>query len=130
MTRHTRAALEIREEPGLLLFAIRGEIDHHGARALREELDLAILRARPYLVTLDLSGVTFMDSSGLGLIVGRLSTVTDLGGRLRLVGISRQIQRILLLAGAERLSGLEIEPLQGTGSKKSEGAPALGSLSE
>ena len=58
-------------EGDVLSVRIEGEVDHHSAVSLREEVDREILEVRPKRLELDLSGVSFMDSSGIGLIMGR-----------------------------------------------------------
>ena len=56
---------------GTLAAYLSGEIDHHAAQTLRREIDAQVDDRLPELLTLDFSGVTFMDSSGVGLILGR-----------------------------------------------------------
>ncbi len=82
---------------------VRGEIDHHTAVAVRNGIDAVLFEKRPAQLRLDLSGVGFMDSSGLGLIMGRLSVMKALGGNLLLLNPSPETSRILSLAGMERL---------------------------
>ncbi len=82
---------------------IRGEIDHHTAVSVRNGIDAVLFEKRPAQLRLDLSGVGFMDSSGLGLIMGRLSVMKALGGGLLLLNPSPETMRILSLAGMERL---------------------------
>ena len=89
-----------------LVARISGEIDHHAARRLREQIDMEVFRRLPGVLTLDLSAVGFMDSSGLGLILGRLNLMTGRKGVLRLSGLNPPVARILSLAGVERLPGL------------------------
>lgn len=90
----------ISETKGDTLYAsIVGEIDHHGAAALREELDDAFLSARPSVIELDLATVDFMDSSGLGVIMGRKATADRLGAEFRIVNPTSRIARIIDLAG-------------------------------
>ena len=67
---------------GTLAAYLSGEIDHHAAQTLRREIDAQVDDRLPELLTLDFSGVTFMDSSGVGLILGRVRLVSALGGRL------------------------------------------------
>ena len=85
---------------------VTGEIDHHAARRLRDAIDTEVFRALPGTLVLDLSGVGFMDSAGLGLILGRLNLMTSRKGVLRLSGLHPPVARILSLAGVERLPGL------------------------
>ena len=100
---------------------VSGEIDHHAARRLREEIDGEVFRTLPGSLTLDLSGVGFMDSAGLGLILGRLNLMTSRKGVLRITGLRPPVARILMLAGVERLPGLI---LPGQGDEMPSGTPA------
>ena len=68
-----------------LLYAyLAGEIDHDAAQNLRIQLDDALLARTPKTLVLDLGGVGFMDSSGVGLILGRQRCARSLGGTLRI----------------------------------------------
>ena len=82
---------------------IRGDIDHHSAKKVRARIDEAISSKKPHFIVLDLSCVDFMDSSGLGLILGRYSYATDMGARLILYKPSGRIRKILDMAGIERI---------------------------
>ena len=86
-----------------LTIYVRGEIDHHSAVTIRNGIDALLFEKRPEKLRLDLSAVGFMDSSGLGLIMGRLSVMKELGGHLLILNPSRETQNILSLAGMERL---------------------------
>ena len=86
-----------------LTISPRGDIDHHSARTLRERIDNEMYLARPSVVILDLSGIEFMDSSGLGLLLGRYQRAQDLGCELKLCGCSYRVMRILSLAGADKM---------------------------
>ena len=77
---------------------LSGEIDHHGARAMMAELDALIADRLPRRLTLDLSGVNFMDSS---------RRMDELGGVIRAVSIPTQPRRVLDAAGLGRLISLE-----------------------
>ena len=88
-----------------------GEIDHHNAKAIREEIDKQIYMALPKEIILSLSGVGFMDSSGLGLIVGRLVTAKEVGCTMTLTGVDQRTMKIFELAGLERMRGLAIKPM-------------------
>ena len=100
------------EDGGSLTARISGEIDHHSARRIREEIDMEVFRRLPNELILDLSGVGFMDSAGLGLILGRLNLMNDRHGRLRITGLTPSVGRILSLAGIERLPGIALDPEQ------------------
>ena len=95
-------------ESGIATVKLKGEIDHHSASVLRRELDGLICRVRPKTLRLDLSGVDFMDSSGLGLIVGRLVTAKEVGASMTLTGVDARTMKIFEMAGLERMRGLAI----------------------
>ncbi|MDL2234427.1 STAS domain-containing protein [Ruminococcaceae bacterium OttesenSCG-928-L11] len=85
---------------------LSGEIDHHCAKGLREDIDEAVQRARPQELILDFRDVTFMDSSGIGLVMGRYSLMQELEGELRLTNLSSHIRKVMKLAGLDRLAVL------------------------
>ena len=91
---------------GILYVAVSGEIDHHSVRQLREEIDGSLYLYQPRVVMLDLSGMRFMDSSGLGFIVGRLENAKTLGGTLEITGASERVKKIFEMAGLLRTEGL------------------------
>jgi stage II sporulation protein AA (anti-sigma F factor antagonist) len=86
---------------------IRGEIDHHTAADIRGEIDSILFERRPGRLVLNVSSVTFMDSSGLGLIMGRFSIMKELGGEMVVRDPSPEVKSILTLAGMERLLRVE-----------------------
>ncbi|MGI6167817.1 MAG: STAS domain-containing protein [Eubacteriales bacterium] len=92
---------------GELFVRLRGEIDHHSAAMLRGDIDALIYEKRPQRLLLDLSGVGFMDSSGLGLIMGRYSLVRELGGSMAILDPTEPIMKILNLAGVKRIIAIE-----------------------
>lgn len=96
------------EQSGPVLVAyLSGEIDHHAAGRLREQIDARILSASPERVVLDFGGVGFMDSSGIGLILGRYRLLQDTGGVLAVQGVSAQIAKMLRLSGIGSIITLE-----------------------
>ena len=84
-----------------------GEVDHHGARAIMEELNRQIDLELPRELTIDLAGVTFMDSSGIAVLLRALRQMNQLGGSLRVTSIPVQARRVLDAAGVGRLIPLE-----------------------
>ena len=89
-----------------------GDIDHHSARELRSRIDTKVFIQRPDELILDLSRVCFMDSSGLGLILGRYAKAAELGIRFKVANPTPEIRRILDLAGTERLIKIESASLR------------------
>ena len=86
-----------------LVVRVGGEIDHHSAVAVRVGVDEKIAVERPGRVLLELSRVDFMDSSGLGLIMGRYALVQKYGGNFAVLDPSPAVLKIIRLAGMERM---------------------------
>ena len=97
------ADVRFTEEKGELVAHIGGEIDHHGAREIRHTIDTEISKQLPDKLILDLSEVRFMDSSGLGLILGRYNCASKLGVGFSVKNPSPSAERIISAAGAERI---------------------------
>ena len=92
---------------GVLYVKLSGDIDHHSAKGVRDSVDDLMRRNNPVELELDLSAVEFMDSSGLGLVLGRYKKQTDLGGRMRIINPTRRVLQILQLAGVEKIIKIE-----------------------
>lgn len=82
---------------------LSGEIDHHNAKSLRESVDRAVETAYPEELILDFGGVTFMDSSGVGFVMGRWKLMRDFKGVVRLVNMPPFIRKVMRMAGIEKL---------------------------
>ena len=94
-------------EDGSFRFLLRGELDHHSVKEMREIIDGNLIDYRPEKVVLDLKEVSFSDSAGLGLILGRYTRIRDYGGSLTLINVSEDFMKILRLAGAEKFLAIE-----------------------
>ena len=90
-----------------LLLEFSGDIDHHGARNPLKEVEMAIDAALPRLLILDFSGVTFMDSSGIALILRSQQRMQLLEGSVVLRNIPAQARRVLDAAGIGRLVSIK-----------------------
>ncbi len=99
--------ITIDKQNGATVISVRGEIDHHSARTIMENIDNTISSTLPMRLVLDLSSVTFMDSSGIAVLLRALRQMDQLGGNLRVVGIPSQPRRVLDAAGIGRLITLE-----------------------
>ena len=84
------------------------EIDHHAAKPIREKTDIKLFELSPRLLILDFSAVNFMDSSGIGLILGRAALCEELGCRIRLKGLSARLMKLIRLSGIEKIKHLSI----------------------
>lgn len=96
-------------ESGRILTArLSGEIDHHVAKGQREAIDAMLFRARPEILVLDFSEVKFMDSSGIGLIIGRADVCEGIGSRVELAGLSATLKKLVRLSGIEKIKCLTV----------------------
>ena len=86
-----------------LLLELSGEIDHHSARNAMREMELAVDAALPKKLVLDMTGVTFMDSSGIALILRAQQRMRLLDGRRLVCHVAEQAKRVLDAAGIGRL---------------------------
>lgn len=89
----------IEKSGGLLIAYLNGDIDHHNAVEMREKIDKEISINKPGHLILDFKGVTFMDSSGIGLVLGRYRTMQSYKGTLEVREVSKQTKKIFELAG-------------------------------
>lgn len=99
--------VKIESKDNVVTAYLAGEIDHHCAIDIREKIDRTIETLTPSVLYLDFGGVTFMDSSGIGLVMGRYRVMQLHGGKLVVTNINPQIKKIMRLAGLERLSVIE-----------------------
>ena len=99
--------LELSYEKCRLTVRLSGEIDHHSAAFLRAQIDQALAKLRPPLLTLDFAEVTFMDSSAVGLVMGRFKVVTAWEGALEVTGLSPAAYRVMRLSNLHTLAKLE-----------------------
>lgn len=98
---------KIEYKPKEIKVYLDGEIDHHSASLLRASIDEAIIQKKPSMLTLDFSDVSFMDSSGIGLVMGRYKLMKTVGGRIRVENLSAGAYRVMVLAGLERLGEIK-----------------------
>lgn len=86
-----------------LLLEFSGELDHHGARNVLREVEQAIDAAMPRKLVMDMSGITFMDSSGIALILRSQQRMQLLDGSLLVCNVPEQARRVLDAAGVGRI---------------------------
>ena len=106
-------SVEINVKGEVVTAYLSGEIDHHTAKDMREAIDNAVDFNMPSLLVLDFSGVSFMDSSGIGLVMGRYRNLQKTGALLHIYGASSNIYKVLKLSGIEKLAKLEGDSLNG-----------------
>lgn len=86
-----------------LIAGIIGELDHHSAEYIREKIDSELIKATTKNVIFDFSKVTFMDSSGIGVIMGRYKNVSKLNGKLSVSNVNSHLMRIFEMSGLQKV---------------------------
>ncbi len=82
-----------------LLVTFNGELDHHTAKEVRESIDEVYDSKNVKNIVIDLHDLNFMDSSGIGLLMGRYKLVSQNGGELYLKNVSDRVGKILKMSG-------------------------------
>lgn len=88
---------------GRLIINLGGELDHHGARQIMRTIDGIIDEYLPRDVVLDMSGVSFMDSSGIAVILKADRRMRETGGRAAVINAGKQPQRVIDASGIDRM---------------------------
>lgn len=86
-----------------LMIKLPEEIDHHRAGFICENADRLLVRDEVCNVVFDFENTRFMDSSGIGIIMGRYRKIACFGGRVYAIHADRQIQRILMVSGLNKI---------------------------
>ena len=92
---------------GVLTAKMSGEIDHHSAQEIREAIDDTSQKVKPYCLRMVFSGVPFMDSSGIGLILGRVRLYNFWKGHVVLCGLSPNLNKMVELSGIGSVASIE-----------------------
>lgn len=95
------AEYEMRGE--VLVIHLKADLDHHTAIAVRETADTLLLRHHAKHILFDFTGVEFMDSSGIGVIMGRYRKVIFQGGRVGVMGVGANVDRIFKISGLYKI---------------------------
>lgn len=100
-------SVQLLYKDGVLTAKMSGEIDHHGAQEIREAIDDTAQKVKPYCLRLDFSDVPFMDSSGIGLILGRVRLCNLWKGHVVLCGLSQSLSKMVELSGISTVATIE-----------------------
>ena len=87
-----------------LIAYLEGELDHHAAAPIRQKIDEAILEHKPKKLIIDFEALSFMDSSGIGLVMGRYRLAASKGKKLRVDNLSERDYKIMKMSGIEKLA--------------------------
>ncbi|WP_350445954.1 anti-sigma F factor antagonist [Anaeromonas gelatinilytica] len=95
--------IKFNNQKNTLFVDLNGELDHHNAKRIREKIDSEFDENGYKNISINLKGLNFMDSSGIGLIMGRYKLVNELGGRLFLTNVNFRVNKILDMSGIHKL---------------------------
>lgn len=98
--------VELEQHRNVLVVRLRGELDHHTADVVRFKMEDAILRGRCDHVVLSLKDLQFMDSSGLGVILGRYKLIKSRGGKMVVSDVQTGVKRLFELSGLFKILSL------------------------
>lgn len=98
-----KAEVVFTKNGGSLTCSVAGEIDHHSSIGIRNKIDSLLLIDPPDKLIMDMSGVSFMDSSGLGLVLGRYTKATQCGIEFTIGKTAPAVRRMFDMAGLERM---------------------------
>ncbi|MGN1084961.1 MAG: anti-sigma F factor antagonist [Lachnospiraceae bacterium] len=96
-------AAEYEVRNNILIIHLKADLDHHTALAVRETADSLLARSHAKHILFDFTGVDFMDSSGIGVIMGRYRQVIFQGGRVGVMGVGKNVERILTFSGLYKI---------------------------
>ena len=94
-------------EDKLLVLELTEEIDHYTTEKIRRRADYEIQRHMPRKTIFDFSGVTFMDSAGIGMVIGRYKMVSMLGGKIAMVNVKPNIKKVFEMSGILKIIPIE-----------------------
>ncbi len=98
--------VEMEHHRGVLVVRLSGELDHHAADYVRMEMDEAIMRGQVEHLILSLKELQFMDSSGLGVILGRYKLIRSKGGKMAVCDATTPVKRLLEMSGLFKIMSL------------------------
>ena len=98
-----------KKEDKQLIFKLEEDIDECTVQKIRRKLDNEIERYMPKEVIFDFNNVSFMDSAGIGLILGRFRNISTLGGKLEVINVSETVNKILIMSGVNKIIDIKKE---------------------
>lgn len=104
-----KIGLEVKHQ--VLCIRLEGELDHHTAEQLRHQVNMVLQQQAVHHILLNLGQLQFMDSSGLGVILGRYKQITSLGGEMVVCSISPEVRRLFEMSGMFKIIRMEEDEL-------------------
>jgi stage II sporulation protein AA (anti-sigma F factor antagonist) len=100
-------AIDLNVKNDILCIKLSGELDHHTAEILRNKVSEKLDQDNILHIVLNLESLSFMDSSGLGVILGRYKQITKMGGQMIVCAISQDVKRLFEMSGMFKIIRLE-----------------------
>lgn len=94
---------------GILTIALTGEIDHHSAKQYIQSITSKIEAYKPQICILDYQEVSFMDSSGIAVVINTLRNMTKIEGKLEIIGLNPQPLKVFRASGIEKIVNIKEE---------------------
>ena len=91
------------EDKTLLVEILSTELDHHIAREVREEIDKILMKKQIFYIIFDFQYVNFMDSSGIGVIIGRYKKIVNHGGKVSVINMNTRVKKLFNLSGMTKI---------------------------
>ena len=91
------------EDKTLLVEILSAELDHHVARDVRQEVDSILMKKHIDYIIFDFQYVNFMDSSGIGVIIGRYKKIVNHGGRVSVINMKSRVKKLFNLSGMSKI---------------------------
>ncbi len=95
--------VDFRKEEKSLIFVLTEDVDQHTSEKIRRKMDNEIKRYIPRKVIFDFSNISFMDSAGIGMVLGRYKLIKMLDGNLEIINVNRSMKKIFDMSGVSRI---------------------------
>ncbi|MDK2835407.1 MAG: hypothetical protein PWP21_184 [Thermosediminibacterales bacterium] len=95
--------LEFKKQRRTLIVNVKGELDHHNSQKFKDEIEDQFTKRAVRNIILDLKNLNFMDSSGVGVILGRYRKVKELDGEVAVININKQVKRVFEVSGLSKI---------------------------
>ena len=95
--------VEFKKEDKLLIFKLTEDVDQHTSEKIRRKMDNEIKRYIPRKVIFDFSNISFMDSAGIGMVLGRYKLAKMLDGELEIINVNKSMKKIFDMSGDLRI---------------------------
>lgn len=98
--------IQFEEKKNILIASLVGELDHHSAAEVRSKIDDRLEKTNYKNLILNFYGVTFMDSSGIGVVIGRYKKLNMKKGKVSITNVNESVKRVFELSGLFKIIGL------------------------